>query len=69
MSTLNASNFVAGNAKLTSGGVKLPAYAANSKPSSSEVGTLILNQDTAKIELWNGTSGVVIGGGVLLSYA
>ena len=63
MSTLNASNFVAGNAKLTSTGVKLPAYAANSRPSSAELGTMILNQDTAKIELWNGTSWVVIGGG------
>ena len=64
MSTLNASNFVAGNAKLTSTGVKLPAYAANSKPSSAELGTMILNQDTAKIELWNGTGWVVIGGGL-----
>lgn len=64
MSTINASTFAAGNAKLTSTGFKLPAYASGSRPSGVEQGTMILNSDNGKIELWNGTSWVVIGGGL-----
>ena len=64
MSTINASTFAAGNAKLTSSGMKLPSFSEASRPSGVETGTLILNSDNGKVQVWNGSSWVTVGGGL-----
>ena len=64
MSTINASTFAAGNAKLTSTGMKLPSFSEASRPSGVETGTLILNSDNGKVQVWNGSSWVTVGGGL-----
>ena len=47
----------------TSGRYRLPNYAANNKPASAYVGELILNTDTATLEVWTGDRWAVCGGG------
>mgnify|MGYP001215022326 CR=1 FL=1 len=45
------------------GRYRLPNYPANSKPGSPEIGELILNTDTATLEVWTGDRWAVCGGG------
>ena len=45
------------------GQFRIPNYAAASKPSSPEVGDVILNTDTATLEVWTGDRWAVCGGG------
>ena len=51
--------------KLTTqaGQFRLPNYAANNKPGSPEIGDLIVNTDTATLEVWTGDRWAVCGGG------
>ena len=51
--------------KLTAGAgqFRIPNYAAASKPSSPEVGDVILNTDTATLEVWTGDRWAICGGG------
>ena len=63
MSQLNASNFVAGTTSVSTSGVSLPSFTAGNKPSNVPVGTMILNGDNGKIEVWNGFNWITIGGG------
>ena len=57
MSQINAGKFIA------STGVEFPSYTDNNKPTNLGTGATIYNSDTEKLETWNGSEWMVIGGG------
>ncbi len=57
MSQINAGKFIA------STGVEFPSYTDNNKPTNLGIGATIYNSDTEKLETWNGSEWMVIGGG------
>ena len=57
MSQINAGKFI------SSTGIEFPSYTESQKPTNLGTGATIYNSDTEKLETWNGSEWMVIGGG------
>ena len=57
MGQINAGRFI------SSTGIEFPSYTDSQKPTNLGTGATIYNSDTEKLETWNGSEWMVIGGG------
>ena len=57
MGQINAGKFI------SSTGIEFPSYTESQKPTTLGTGATIYNSDTEKLETWNGSEWMVIGGG------
>ena len=64
MSQLTVGTVVTGNASLATEGLKLPSFAAGSRPASPNIGQMIWNSTDAKAQIWSGSEWDDVGGGV-----